>query len=65
MLQHPSAFSRGIYPLASGGEMSGFQGDVPPSRQGINPQAESQSSLKAAISHSQTLACQGGRHIKG
>ena len=44
MLQHPLAFSRGIYPSAWGSGMSGRD-----CRQGINPRAESQSSLKAAI----------------
>jgi len=49
LLQHPSAFSRGIYPSVSGSEMSGSDEMFRHRHQGINPQAESQSSLKAAI----------------
>jgi len=44
LLQHPLAFSRGIYPSAGGSEMSGVARNIPlgiTGSQGINPQAES------------------------
>ena len=46
LLQHPLALSRGIYPSASGQRDADMSDEV---SQGINPQAESESSLKAAI----------------